>query len=609
MVDFVEEPKADFPAPEVDLSNMQGTSSGGGGAPIVDAAGNGGLGGGNLNQGFGGNGGGGKWEGGNLGNIGGTTGISDSSEQVADGVPDGTTTDTTTTPLPTGQLATDDFDAKAVAIETTTDPTLPDGATQTFQEMIRTDDDTVDITDEKLYMEGAAPVANLTPLTPVELETAKVDAQKAIDAVGFEAALGEAAQSGDVNKFLMGQVPDAIASQMTAITGKAAQGIAAQVNIDQAMANLDSVPAQMQAVIAALPVEALVTTQMDQLLAGLEGGNTPLWARPAVEQAEAMMAARGLGKSTVGRDALFNAIIGAAMPLAQSNATALQKRSSENLGYQNAAAQFNAEMQQQIKMQLNDAQTKFIGLNAELRQGMELANLDARNKMEMVNLEYMNAAERENMSAEQETRLTNLRKEVEVGKQNSQVKTQFGMQDLENRQRTSEQNIKVKNDVMFKQLDTTMLAQEINAKSENEVNMFVEKLNTSAEMQFQSITADIGKFNAGLEDSKQKFNSANYTQILSANTSAAVKRNTFNTAGENAVNATNAQNVFGMSMAATAFLNQDYRDLGSWANGESMQAAALTANLLIAKMENRRSDGSEAGDFMKNLSDILDWVN
>ena len=76
--------------------------------------------------------------------------------------------------------------------------------------------------------------------------------------------------------------------------------------------------------IEGLPEEALVSTQINGLLQGMEDGNIPVWAGPAVAQVEQMLAARGLSASSVGRDSLFNSIIQAAMPIAQSNAQAIQ---------------------------------------------------------------------------------------------------------------------------------------------------------------------------------------------------------------------------------------------------------------------------------------------
>ena len=67
--------------------------------------------------------------------------------------------------------------------------------------------------------------------------------------------------------------------------------------------------------IAGLPEEALVNVQLAALLEGMEAGDIPVFARPAVAAVNQMMAARGLSASTVGRDNLFNAIIAAAYPI------------------------------------------------------------------------------------------------------------------------------------------------------------------------------------------------------------------------------------------------------------------------------------------------------
>ena len=77
-------------------------------------------------------------------------------------------------------------------------------------------------------------------------------------------------------------------------------------------------------VIGDLPEEALVSNQLDSLLKGMENGEIPTWAGPAVSAVEQMLAQRGLSASTVGRDNLFNAIIQSAVPLAQANAQAIQ---------------------------------------------------------------------------------------------------------------------------------------------------------------------------------------------------------------------------------------------------------------------------------------------
>ena len=95
--------------------------------------------------------------------------------------------------------------------------------------------------------------------------------------------------------------------------------------------------------IAGLPEEALVSNQLDSLLVGIEEGNIPAWARPAVASVEAMLAQRGMSASTVGRDALFNAIIQSAVPMAQANAQAIQVSISQDKTADIKQAEFNQQ--------------------------------------------------------------------------------------------------------------------------------------------------------------------------------------------------------------------------------------------------------------------------
>jgi len=87
---------------------------------------------------------------------------------------------------------------------------------------------------------------------------------------------------------------------------------------------------------------------MEGLLAGIEEDQIPTWARPAVDAVNSMMARRGLRASTVGRDALFNAIIQSALPIAQSNAQALQARATQNLSNEQQA---NLQQASQVMQQ------------------------------------------------------------------------------------------------------------------------------------------------------------------------------------------------------------------------------------------------------------------
>ena len=292
-----------------------------------------------------------------------------------------------------------------------------------------------------------------------------------VDFEGREAILGEAPQ-GDASQ--IGGVPTMAASSMQAVTGGARKAAAADMMAvvgkipPEVTAAVSEDPATVEAqldtgedptvtaAVAALPPEALVSVQMENLLAGMEEGQTPAWARPAVAAIEQQMAQRGMTASTVGRDALFNAIIQSALPIAQSNAQALQQRAAQNLSNeqqanlasaqntmqirmqnlanrQTAASQtadmaqqikvqqgqfrqqakmVTADQQQQVRMQnIQNAQQRASQESAQ-RQQTALANLDSGTRIDLANLEAMNMAGRENLNADQQAKLATYQSRV-----------------------------------------------------------------------------------------------------------------------------------------------------------------------------------------------------
>ena len=181
------------------------------------------------------------------------------------------------------------------------------------------------------------------------------------EAITGEPPVGNAAQIGGIPTMaaatmqaVTGQDRNVAAADMMEVVANIPENITAAVSQDPAepklIQDLDADPT-VTAAVAALPQEALVSTQMEGLLAGMEDGQTPAWAKPAVAAIEAQMARRGLSASSVGRDALFNAIIQSALPMAQSNAQALQQRAQQNLSNEQQANLASAQNTMQVRMQ------------------------------------------------------------------------------------------------------------------------------------------------------------------------------------------------------------------------------------------------------------------
>lgn len=314
----------------------------------------------------------------------------------------------------------------------------------------------------------------------------------------------------------------------SADTGKDLEGKGVDAEISNAIANdpegalekLDGTDIESRANIADLPEEALMSAQMNGLLAGMEEGKTPLWAKPAVDKVNAMLAARGMTASSIGQGELFNAIIQSAMPIAQSNAQALQARASQKL----------------------DAAVKFKTQEAAFEQEMEIANLNNQQQAYMEKLKF----KQQNMLSD--TAAKNAAAQFNATSENQ---TKQFMASLEN-------NIN-----------------QFNASAENAMKTFniteknkMEALNAGNELavaQFNSQQQnDMVKFYEQNELAREQFNVTNAQAIEQSNLAWRRSTNTAATAAINAANQQNVQNAFNMTTLEQTQMWQQLRDTASY---------------------------------------------
>lgn len=257
-------------------------------------------------------------------------------------------------------------------------------------------------------------------------------------------ALAQAAQG--VSAQFQGDVPTADAlARVAATIDSAVTGTASSIDTGglPRLGDIDLMPVDAVAVVAELPTEALVTTQLDTLLQGITAGITPAWALPAVEAVEASLAQRGMSASSVGRTALFSAIVASATPLAQSNATAIKDRANLNLSHRQQTALQNAQLEGQARIVQFTTVAEVATSNAQLQQQMTIANMSAENQINLANLQALNDAGRDNLNAAQQTELANMQAELAVGTLNAQLANEMGVANLSARQQTAISNAAV----------------------------------------------------------------------------------------------------------------------------------------------------------------------
>ena len=391
-------------------------------------------------------------------------------------------------------------------------------------------------------------------------------------------------------------------------------------------------------IIAGLPEEALVSNQIDSLLSGMEEGEIPAWAKPAVASVEAMLARRGLSASSVGRDNLFNAIIQSAVPIAQSNAQAIQQSVSQQKSIEAQAAEADAQRQQQVNL---DKANKVFGIN--------MAQFNADQQTELANSKFLQTVSLTEASADQQSAMQNavLMSQANLAEAslNQQAQIQnaknFLAMDMANLNAEQQSNVlraqQTQQRLLSNQAANNAAAQ-FNAASENQTNQFMASLNAQVEqynrtqmnaMEQFNVTqnnaaaardaqraADVEKFNTQLATQIDQFNSnqdfarnqwnaQNQAVVEQSNTQWRRQVNTANTAMQNQINAQNAQNAFAMTQTAQSFLWQELRDQADYDFRASENEKNRIAQLVNTALASDPSKYSSSVNDIKSLISLL----
>ena len=390
-------------------------------------------------------------------------------------------------------------------------------------------------------------------------------------------------------------------------------------------ANLLDFTEEQRGIIEGLPKEALISTQMDALLTGIENDEIPVWASPAVSAVEQMLAQRGLSASTVGRDGLLNAIITSALPIAQANAQAIQNSVAQDKSIEATAYLKNAELAQQTAM-----------FNAQNVFALDMAQFNADQQQAINNSKFLQTvALTESSNTQQATiqnavlmsqrNLAEADQNTKLGIQNAQAFLQMDLTNLSNTQQANVLKAQQQQQSLLSNQSASNAASQFNATSENQVNQFMLSLKAQTDQynaqqmnamnQFNATAAnaaaaretqnavEIAKNNANLAlqvdqfssqqvFQREQFNTQNATAIAQSNVAWRRQANTADTAAINAVNQQNAQNAFALSSQALNNLWQELRDEADFAFKAYDNDEQRKASLLIAALGNESGTGS-----------------
>ena len=404
---------------------------------------------------------------------------------------------------------------------------------------------------------------------------------------------------------------------------------------------LDDFTETQRGIIAGVDKDTLVDAQMSRLLDGIEEGEIPVWAQGAVGKVENMLAVRGLSASSVGRAELTNAILQSALPMAQSNATALQQAATQQRDIEAKESEANTARRQQTA--LTNANNVFQMDMAQFTSDQQIALSNSRFLQTIGLTEASNdqQAAVQNAVIQSQINLAEADAITKLTAQNAQAFLQMDVQNLSNRQQSEVLTAQMQQQSLLSNQAALNASRQFNATSQNQTEQFMSSLATqvalnntqqlnamkqfntqsvnAAEARRVGIEADLNKANAAmanqinaqnvqLDFNREQFNAANALAVAQSNVNWRRQANTAETAAANQVNQQNVQNAFQLSAQAQAFLWQELRDQADydfkWADNEAMREAQA----VVAAIGNEAGAAENWSSSVDSIKKIIDGL-
>ncbi len=460
--------------------------------------------------------------------------------------------------------------------------------------------------------EATTTTATAATPTPANLMQATTAADKVAEQVaGVKAVQGEVSPEGTVT-----------AAQQTesAVSGlQAAQGTGILMNnpmqrevqagelvsgsaVDAA--KVESVLSSVQAAEATPSVQATVKGQLDTLMKDFEGGATPAWAAGAMRNAQAMLAQRGLGASSVAGQAVVQAAMESAMPIAQADAATRAQFEAQNLSNRQQTALFAAQQRAAFLQMdfdqgfqtrvLNSAKVSDIAnMNFTATQQIALENSRIVNTVNLENLNNRQAMVMAEAAALSNLDVANLNNRQQAAVQNAQAFLQMDLTNLSNAQQTEMFRAQSNVQALFTDQAADNAAKQFNAASKNQTDQFFSDLASRVSMfnseqsnamsQFNAGEKNaVEKFNAQLEAQRDQFNANNSLVIAQANAQWRQNATTLNTAAQNDANMEMAKSMNTLTSQALDQIWQKERDVLAFAFTATESEKDRAIELLVA---------------------------
>jgi len=346
---------------------------------------------------------------------------------------------------------------------------------------------------------------------------------------------------------------------------------------------------QIQAATASPSQKATVQGQLEKLYSDFDAAEPPPWASGAIRAANAAMAARGLSASSLAGQAVVQASMEAAIPIAQADASIFATFEQTNLSNrqqramlaaQQRAAFIGQEFDQEFQARVANAAriSDVANLNFNAEQQVILENSRIANTFDLQNLSNKQALVMAEAASLSQLDISNLNNRQQAAVQNSQNFLQVDMANLSSRQQTTMFNAQSRVQSIFSDAAATNAARQFNATSQNQTDQF-----------FANLGTQVNQFNAAQSNAMDQFNIGQTNAINQFNTNIANQRDQFNAQNQLVIGQSNAQWRRQIATADTAALNRQNEFNATAALGVSNQAYAniqqFTRDLMFKAIE------------------------
>ena len=346
---------------------------------------------------------------------------------------------------------------------------------------------------------------------------------------------------------------------------------------------------QIQAATASPSQKATVQGQLEKLYSDFDAAEPPPWASGAIRAANAAMAARGLSASSLAGQAVVQASMEAAIPIAQADASIFASFEQTNLSNrqqramlaaQQRAAFIGQEFDQAFQARVANAAriADVANLNFNAEQQVILENSRIANTFDLQNLSNKQALVMAEAASLSQLDMANLNNRQQAAVQNAQNFLQVDMANLSSRQQTTMFNAQSRVQSIFSDAAATNAARQFNATSQNQTDQF-----------FANLGTQVNQFNAAQSNAMDQFNIGQTNAINQFNTNIANQRDQFNAQNQLVIAQSNAQWRRQIATADTAAINRQNEFNATAALGVSNQAYAniqqFTRDLMFKAIE------------------------